>query len=227
MSPPGFDAQDAGRREFPTVRFARRDLLAPYVWGAWEPFAPEPVRIDAVTPPNLAELAQAAARGDAASFAALVRVASPRLLVLAARILADPDEAADVLQEAWMRTHDALATRELRELAAFEAWMKRMVVRLSVDQLRNRARRVRLQGQLEARVAPADEGALEARAACRELASWLEALPAEQRAALVLKDLEGYTSAEIASLMGTSEGSVEQRLVRARATLRERGRREH
>jgi RNA polymerase sigma-70 factor (ECF subfamily) len=62
----------------------------------------------------------------------------------------------------------------------------------------------------------------DARLALAQLGRWLDALPASQRAALVLKELEGWTSAETAEILGISEGSVEQRLVRARATLRER-----
>jgi RNA polymerase sigma-70 factor (ECF subfamily) len=49
-------------------------------------------------------------------------------------------------------------------------------------------------------------------------------LPHDQRAALVLKGVEGLSSSEIAEIMNTTEGAVEQRLVRARATLKEWGR---
>jgi len=62
----------------------------------------------------------------------------------------------------------------------------------------------------------------EARIALTELADWLEALPSEQHAAIVLKCVEGLSSAEVATTLGCSEGAVEQRLVRARAALRRR-----
>jgi RNA polymerase sigma-70 factor, ECF subfamily len=55
-----------------------------------------------------------------------------------------------------------------------------------------------------------------------ELDQWLEMLPPEQRAALVLQSMEGLNNTEIARVMGVSEGAVEQRLVRARATLRQK-----
>jgi RNA polymerase sigma-70 factor (ECF subfamily) len=58
--------------------------------------------------------------------------------------------------------------------------------------------------------------------ALRELAAWLDELPDDQRTALLLKSVEGMSSAEVAEVLGCSEGAVEQRLVRARATLRER-----
>jgi RNA polymerase sigma-70 factor (ECF subfamily) len=62
----------------------------------------------------------------------------------------------------------------------------------------------------------------EARVALSEIADWLGELPPEQRAALTLTALEGLSATEVAEILGISEGAVEQRLVRARTTLRER-----
>lgn len=62
----------------------------------------------------------------------------------------------------------------------------------------------------------------EAKLALSELSEWLGELPREQQAALVLKSVEGFSSAEAAEILECSEGAVEQRLVRARATLREK-----
>jgi RNA polymerase sigma-70 factor (ECF subfamily) len=61
-----------------------------------------------------------------------------------------------------------------------------------------------------------------AREALRELSAWIDELPPDQRTALVLKELEGLPSNEVAAIMGSSVGAVEQRLVRARAALRSR-----
>jgi len=58
--------------------------------------------------------------------------------------------------------------------------------------------------------------------ALRELASWLGDLPEEQQTVLVLRAVEGLSSAEIAQILECSEGAVEQRLVRARNLLREK-----
>jgi RNA polymerase sigma-70 factor (ECF subfamily) len=55
----------------------------------------------------------------------------------------------------------------------------------------------------------------------RELSSFLSRLPDEQRSALVLRAMEGLSNREIAEILGCSEGAVEQRLVRARAALRD------
>jgi RNA polymerase sigma-70 factor (ECF subfamily) len=64
--------------------------------------------------------------------------------------------------------------------------------------------------------------AAEARIALAELGTLLEGLPEDQRTVIVLKSVEGLSAAEIAELLDTTEGAVEQRLVRARAALKER-----
>ncbi len=56
--------------------------------------------------------------------------------------------------------------------------------------------------------------------ALEELGEWLDALPPQQRAAIVLKAVEGYTTAETAEILELTAGAVEQLLVRARSTLR-------
>lgn len=153
----------------------------------------------------------------------IVRETAPRLYRLAARLTGDPSEAEDVLQESYVRACTQLAGRGFEGRSSTETWLHRIVVNAALDVLRSRRRR----SARESRGAPVDEvldpsSSLEARAALRELSGWLEDLPPEQRVALVLKELEGRSAAEIASLLGCSEGAVEQRLVRARAFLRER-----
>jgi RNA polymerase sigma-70 factor (ECF subfamily) len=64
------------------------------------------------------------------------------------------------------------------------------------------------------------DGSAETAVALRELSDMLEKLPEEQRAAILLK-ADGMSSAEIGEVLGCTEGAVEQRLVRARATLRQ------
>jgi RNA polymerase sigma-70 factor (ECF subfamily) len=67
-----------------------------------------------------------------------------------------------------------------------------------------------------------DLASAEQKLALTELSDFMNELPADQRAALVLKAVEGLTSPEIAEVLQCSEGAVEQRLVRARAALRKR-----
>jgi len=98
-------------------------------------------------------------------------------------------------------------------------WLYRIVINATID-----AKRKRKRTAADELVDVGWEGgaAAEATVALRELAEWLGDLPDDQRTALVLKTVEGMSSAEIAEIMESSEGAVEQRLVRARTALRQR-----
>jgi RNA polymerase sigma-70 factor (ECF subfamily) len=175
---------------------------------------------------SLEALAARAARGDRAAFEALVTRTTPRLYRLAARITGDPGEAEDALQDAFLRAFDALSDGRFDQRSGIETWLYRIVANAALDSLRARRRRrarVDLDPEGSSEGAPVDDGGrLAARAALRELDTWMEELPADQRTAIVLKEIEGLSSNEVAEIMKCSVGAVEQRLVRARATLRRR-----
>jgi RNA polymerase sigma-70 factor (ECF subfamily) len=156
------------------------------------------------------------------SFASIVEATAPRMLRLAARLLGDLAEAEDVVQESYVNMYRALSERRFDGRSSLETWIYRVVTNRAIDVLRARQARTRGEG-LGAREPSAGVVATpEARLALRELAAWLDQLPAEQRAALVLKEIEGLNTAEVAAVLGCSEGAVEQRLVRARQALRHR-----
>jgi RNA polymerase sigma-70 factor (ECF subfamily) len=157
-------------------------------------------------------------------FQDLVATSSSGMLRVSARILGDVGDAEDAVQEAFSRVWRAMESGELAQMAHAKTYLYRAVTNAAIDGLRRRKRRAiwtRLFGEdepePEGHEAPAD-----VLVALGELRVLLEDLPDEQRAALVLKDVEGWSSAEIAEARGCSEGAVEQRLVRARATLRAR-----
>ncbi len=104
-------------------------------------------------------------------------------------------------------------------------WLHRIVVNATLDAKRSRKRAPVAALPLEPGWEPGFDGVAssEARLALRELTEWLRALPEEQQVVLVLKVVEELSSAEIAEILGCTEGAVEQRLVRARATLRKMG----
>ena len=176
---------------------------------------------------SLEALAARAARGDRAAFEALVTRTTPRLYRLAARITGDPGEAEDALQDAFLRAFDALADGRFDQRSGIETWLYRIVANAALDSLRARRRRrarVDLDPEGSSEGGPVDDGdRLAARAALRELDAWMEELPADQRTAIVLEgDRRTVSSNEVAQIMKCSVGAVEQRLVRARATLRRR-----
>jgi RNA polymerase sigma-70 factor (ECF subfamily) len=135
-------------------------------------------------------------------------------------MLGNVADAEDVVQEAYVKAFRSLAAGQFDERSSVKTWLYRIVTHATIDAMRTRAR-----GRPSENLPAASWDGLavaEARLALAELADWLEVLPPEQRAAIVLKAVEDLTTTEIAQILECSEGAVEQRLVRARAALRER-----
>jgi RNA polymerase sigma-70 factor (ECF subfamily) len=160
-------------------------------------------------------------KGDTAAFQELVDATSARLVRLGARMLGNMADAEDVVQEAYVKAYRSLLDGQFDRRAKVETWLYRIVVNAAIDARRKRARREPTL-EITEDTALADDAPIETRLALAEIADWLGALPPDQHAALVLKVVEGRESSEIAEILGCSEGAVEQRLVRARATLRQR-----
>lgn len=165
-----------------------------------------------------ADLLRAHAAGDPDAFAELVRRHQPRMWAIALRTVRDPDEAADALQDALISAYRAAGS--FRAESAVTTWLHRIVVNACLDRLRRR--------QVRATVPLPEEGPGEPaetrdRLAERDTAMAVEAalgeLPTEQRLALVLVDIEGYSVAEAAALLGVAEGTVKSRCSRGRARL--------
>lgn len=168
---------------------------------------------------SLIDAARRVQRGDVSAFHEIVEATSARLVRLCARIMGSVTEAEDVVQESYVKAYRAMRDGRFDERARVETWLHRIVVNTSVDARRKRRREPT--GTLDDDRAGAIDGNAEATVALRELAALLDALPDDQRIALVLKSVEGMSSAEIAEVVGCSEGAVEQRLVRARAALKQ------
>jgi RNA polymerase sigma-70 factor (ECF subfamily) len=126
-----------------------------------------------------------------------------------------------VVQEAYLKAYRSILAGGFDGRSKVETWLYRIVANQAIDQLRRRGR-TRLVGDEALEVPGAGAGSIEAHVALRELDDLFADLPPEQRVAMILKSVEGLSSAEIAAIMECSEGAVEQRLVRARAALRER-----
>ncbi|MGH7577825.1 MAG: RNA polymerase sigma factor [Longimicrobiales bacterium] len=133
---------------------------------------------------------------------------------VAYRILGSRDEAEDVLQDVFVGLSRALAHYD--ERGRFVSWLKRVAVRTALMHLRRVRRRpvTPLEGQIDiapAGVHPLDRVALE-RAIGR--------LPDAQRVVFILKEVEGYSHAEIGDLIGIAAATSAMRLSRAWAALR-------
>ncbi|GAA2476100.1 RNA polymerase sigma factor SigM [Streptomyces thermolineatus] len=161
--------------------------------------------------------------GDGDAFGELARRHRDRLWAVALRTLGDPEEAADAVQDALVSAFRAARTFQGR--SAVTTWLHRIVVNACLDRARKAASRrsdpvsdaERFESLLEpheSAAAPAERGELH-----RELARALGTLPPEQRAALVLVDMQGYPVAEAARILDVPTGTVKSRCARGRAKL--------
>lgn len=143
-----------------------------------------------------------------------------RIYRLARRLCRDPEEARDLLQETFLRAaRKAHALPESRPAA--EAWLVRTAIHLCRDLGRRQAVRARYQHKLDPSqlAVPDPEAATVARTS---VATALAKLSPRRRAIVVMVELEGLTSAEVARLLGVREGTVRWHLSKGRRELKDR-----
>lgn len=161
--------------------------------------------------------------GDPEAFGELVRRHRDRLWAVAIRTLGDREEAADAVQDALISAYRAAHT--FRGQSAVTTWLHRITVNACLDRARKAAsRRTQLTDdteRLDLLLEPHESAALpaERQDLNRQLVDALSQLPAEQRAALVLVDMQGYPVAEAAEVLGIAVGTVKSRCARGRARL--------
>jgi RNA polymerase sigma-70 factor, ECF subfamily len=164
------------------------------------------------------ELLRAHADGDPAAFEEIVRRHRDRLWAVALRTMREPEEAADALQDALISAYRAAGS--FRGDSAVTTWLHRIVVNACLDRIRRRQVRATVPLPEEGPGEPAD---VRDRVAERDTAMVIEEalgrLPAEQRAAIVLVDIEGYSVADTAVMLKVAEGTVKSRCARGRARL--------
>jgi RNA polymerase sigma-70 factor (ECF subfamily) len=176
-------------------------------------------------------LVRACQRGEPGALDALIRATYADVYALSRRMLADPDEAADATQEVFVRVMRSVLG--FRGESAFGTWLHRVTVNVCLTMLRKRAR-AREAGLVAGHTPfglPDDESSLVSRgplpdeiAATADLAARSEAalatLPEDARTVVVLRDIEGLSTKEVADLLGVTESVVKVRLHRAHAKLR-------
>ncbi|MEU9980400.1 RNA polymerase sigma factor SigM [Streptomyces sp. NPDC050856] len=161
--------------------------------------------------------------GDPDTFGELVRRHRDRLWAVALRTLGDREEAADAVQDALVSAFRSAHT--FRGQSAVTTWLHRITVNACLDRIRKAASRrtspvedtERLEQLLEpheSAEAPAERHDLH-----RELLAALAKLPGDQRAALVLVDMQGYPVAEAARILDVPAGTIKSRCARGRARL--------
>ena len=174
-----------------------------------------------------AALLRAHVRGDREAFGELVRRHRDRLWAVALRTMGNPDDAADGLQDGMVAAYRRAAS--YRGEAQVTTWLHRVVVNACLDRIRaSKIRRLEAlpddvedRGTLVATAVHDDQpdAAAEDSERRRRVLDALATLPTDQRAALVLVDMEGYPVAEVARMLGCAEGTVKSRCSRGRTKL--------
>jgi RNA polymerase sigma-70 factor (ECF subfamily) len=168
------------------------------------------------------DLMQALALGERAALSRLIALYGPGLRRFAAQSLSVSSEAEDVVQEVFLRAWRKAESYDPRK-GAVSTWLYRIAVNLCID--RNRRGGFRRFVGLDAMPEPEDdapgaEAGMAARQSLERARDAIAALPGRQRRALLLKVCAEMSTSEIAATLDTSEGAVEQLLVRARARVR-------
>jgi RNA polymerase sigma-70 factor, ECF subfamily len=169
--------------------------------------------------PSDAALIAAHAAGDPQAFTEIVRRHRDRMWAVALRTMRDREEAADALQDAFVSAYRAAGT--FRAEAQVSTWLHRIVVNACLDRIRRRQARptVPLPETDEYREPAAPGDSMAQRETSLAIADALDQLPQEQRFPIVLIDVEGYSVAETARLLGIAEGTVKSRCARGRVKL--------
>jgi RNA polymerase sigma-70 factor (ECF subfamily) len=195
----------------------------------------ENIKKPAGEPREDAALIRAFHEGDKAAFDRLVLKHKDGLFNLCYRLLGDYEEANDSAQETFIKVYRSL--KKFRLESAFSTWLYRIAVNTCKNKLKSSAFRqkrkmVPLENPISAnRSSPSREiqddsqcpaMALENKERMRVIQEAINALPAEQREVVTLRDIEGFSYEEVARITGFNLGTVKSRLARARLSLRKR-----
>jgi RNA polymerase sigma-70 factor (ECF subfamily) len=187
--------------------------------------AMQPDLESAIAPSDVAqwELVARAEAGDVAAFTALVAALHPVVHRWALVFAADPDEADDIVQDAFVQMHLNLA--RFHGEAPLEAWLYRIVRRAAGQRRRTAQRRLRLAASARARperdVYLTDPGLrVDRQWVAARIRACFGHLPARQREIFDLVDLQGFEPSDVARMTGMNAATVRANLFKARAAVR-------
>lgn len=167
--------------------------------------------------------------GDKAAFDLLVLKYQRKILRLLSRMLRDQSEIEDVMQEAFIKAYRALP--QFRGDSAFYTWLYRIAINTARNWMASQSRRPSSPSLHQSEDGETfdeidnltDNNTPESLLASREIAESvndsIQALPAELRTAIVLREIEGLSYEEIAQAMGCPIGTVRSRIFRAREAI--------
>lgn len=165
--------------------------------------------------------------GNINDFEQLVTAYEKNVYNLALRMVGDPDDAADITQETFIKAYRALGS--FRGDSKFSSWIYRIASNVCLDFLRSRSRRAQVplsfenedeEGEIELPdMSQNPEKVLMKKLSMEAVRRGMEKLPPKQRQILVLRELCGLSYAELAQTLSVEEGTVKSRIFRARKRL--------
>jgi RNA polymerase sigma factor (sigma-70 family) len=162
------------------------------------------------------QVVSAAQQGDPRAITTLISGSHAHVHRFARTLCSTPEDAEDAAQEALIVLYRKIGT--LRTTAALASWMFSIVRNECVRRARLRLTRRSFAVPAE----PSAEDATLARLEMERIVTVIAGLPAEQRAVLVLRDIQGLSGAATAQALGLSRAAMKSRLHRGRETLRSR-----
>lgn len=175
-----------------------------------------------------ASVVERAKAGDPAAFEQLIDCYKHKVLSTSWRMLGNREDAQDAAQEVFLRVHKYLSG--FRSDQDFAAWLYKIIVNVCRDQIRKQGGRhqfasfesEREDGTLDDLVSGDDVEANAIKSQQRALiAEALDTLSTKERAALVLRDLEGLSTEEVARVLGSSQTTVRTQISSARAKIKQ------
>ena len=157
-------------------------------------------------------------KGDRNAFGELVLRYEKRLVRVIGRFVSDQDLAEDLTQETFLRAYERL--EQYDPSRRFGPWLFRIGVNLTLDYLRKRKRRgwttLFSESGTEKPIDPEDRDPREQIDVSQEVHRVLDEIPEKYRSVLVLRDLENFSTSEIAAIMNRKEATIRWRLAEAR-----------
>ena len=173
------------------------------------------------------EIIRSVLKGNVNDFEKLVTAYEKNVYNIALRMVGDPEDAADMTQETFIKAYRALSG--FRGDSKFSSWLYRIASNVCLDFLHSRSRhpQVSLSGADEddrtafelPDMSQNPEEQLMKKLSMEAVRRGLGQLPEQQRQILVLRELGGLSYAELAQTLGLEEGTVKSRIFRARKRL--------
>jgi RNA polymerase sigma-70 factor (ECF subfamily) len=167
------------------------------------------------TQPDVLTLARA---GNLAAFEQLVAEHERLVLRTAWRLLGHREDSQDVAQEVFLRLYRNV--RKLRDGTSIEAWLYRVTVNACQDLRRKRGSSQPIEFIDRTSAAPLVDQTIDEARRSAALKDLIAGLPDRERAALVLRELEGLSTREVSEILGSSEVTIRSQISSARAKLK-------